>query len=259
MKTLISKSVIIEAAKTLSTRFNPKVGAIRSWDHNSDKWDYPVIIDNMLNLELLFEATKLKGDSIYHQIAVKHANTTLKNHFRADNSSFHVVDYDPENGEIIQKTTAQGYADESAWARGQAWGLYGYTLCYRYTKNPIYLAQANKIADYILNHPNLPKDKVPYWDYNDPKIPDAPKDASAAAITASALFELATYANNKSYTKSANQILNSLSNSYQAPANQNAGFILVHSTGHKPANSEIDVPINYADYYYLEALLRSRN
>ncbi|MDQ0966749.1 unsaturated chondroitin disaccharide hydrolase [Flavobacterium sp. W4I14] len=254
------KAVIIEAAKTLSTRFNPKTGVILSWDHSRDKWVNPVIIDNMMNLELLFEATKLTGDSTFYKIAVSHANTTIKNHFRSDFSSYHVIDYDPNTGAVLKKNTHQGYSHESAWARGQAWGLYGYTMCYRYTKNPIYLKQAENIAKFIFDHPNMPKDLVPYWDFNAPQIPNEPRDASAAAVMASGLYELSGYSNQGSdYYKKANQILKSLSTNYIAPIGTAKGFILLHSTGSKPSNSEVDVPLNYADYYYLEALLRYKN
>lgn len=253
------KEVIITTAKTLSLRFSPKTGVIKSWD-NRKEWKYPVIIDNMMNLELMFEATKLSGDSSFYKIAVSHANTTMKNHFRPDYSSYHVIDYDPETGAVLHKQTHQGYADESAWARGQGWGLYGYTMCYRETKNPAYLKQAEAIAKFIFSNPNMPKDKVPYWDFNDPAIPNAPRDASAAALMASALYELSTYsANGKEYKKLADEIVKSLTKSYQAKPGESKGFILLHSTGHKPANSEIDVPISYADYYYLEALLRQEH
>lgn len=253
------KEIIIQSAKTLSKRFNPTVGCIRSWDHNQDKWGYPVIIDNMMNLELLFEATRMTGDSSFYKIAVSHANTTLKNHFRNDNSSYHVVDYNPTTGNVVKKNTHQGYSHESAWARGQAWGLYGYTMCYRETKDKKYLVQAQKIAGFILNNPNLPKDLVPYWDFSAPNIPNEPRDASAAAITASALYELSLYCKKRSgYRKTADIILTNLSNGYRSPIGENRGFILLHSTGSKPMNSEVDVPINYADYYYLEALLRSK-
>ncbi|RYY64124.1 MAG: glucuronyl hydrolase, partial [Chitinophagaceae bacterium] len=189
----IYSDVIVQAAKSLSTRFNPITGVIRSWDHSRDKWEYPVIIDNMMNLELLFAATKLTGDSSFYKIAVTHADNTLKNHFRPDYSSFHVVDYDSRTGAVRNRHTHQGYSHESSWARGQAWALYGYILCYRETGNKTYLANAEGIANYVLNNPAIPKDGVPYWDYHDPKIPDAPKDASAAAITASALYELNIY------------------------------------------------------------------
>ena len=252
------RSVIIQAAKSLSSRFNAKAGVIKSWDHGKDKWKFPVIIDNMMNLELLFEATKLTGDSSFYQIAVKHANTTQKNHFRSDFSSYHVVDYDINTGEVIKKVTAQGYADESAWARGQAWALYGYTVCYRETKEKSYLDLAVSIANLIMNYKSKPADGIPFWDYNDPAIPMVSRDASAAAITASALYELAKYVPKKAlYSKEANKILKTLSTAYASKPGTNYGFILEHSTGHRPANSEIDVPINYADYYYLEALLRS--
>lgn len=253
------KDIIIQAAKTLSTRFNPFVGCIKSWDHTKDKWGYPVIIDNMMNLELLFTATKLTGDSSFYKIAVSHANTTLKNHFRPDFSSYHVIDYDTITGKVLKKNTAQGYSDESAWARGQAWGLYGYTMCYRETRDPKYLQQAENIAGFILNHPNMPKDLVPYWDFNAPNIPDEPRDASAAAIIASALSELSTFSKNGSaYRKKADQIIESLTENYRSPIGKNKGFILIHSTGAKPMNSEVDVPLIYADYYYLEALIRSK-
>ena len=252
------KKVIIQAAKSLSTRFNAKAGVIRSWDHSRDRWKYPVIIDNMMNLELLFNATKLTGDSSFYKIAVSHANHTMINHYRPNYSSYHVVDYNPETGEVIQKNTAQGYSDASAWARGQAWGLYGYTMCYRETGDKKYLVQAQNIAKFIFSNPNLPKDLIPYWDYDDPAIPNVPRDVSAAAIMASALYELATYSPGYDYTKKANAILENIAKSYKNPLNSNGDFILLHSTGNKPGKSEIDVPLNYADYYYLEALLRSK-
>jgi unsaturated chondroitin disaccharide hydrolase len=252
------KDVIIQSAKTLSTRFNPKVGCIRSWDHHKEQWGYPVIIDNMMNLELLFAATRLTGDSSFYKIAVSHANTTMKNHFRPDYSSYHVVDYDTVTGKVVKRNTHQGYADESAWARGQGWALYGYTMCYRETKNVAYLRQAENVAKFILNHPNLPADKIPYWDFNAPGIPNEPRDASAAGVIASGLIELAKYSKNKKeYLTVANTILQNLTKNYRSPIGENKGFILLHSTGSKPANSEVDVPLNYGDYYYLEALLRS--
>ncbi|MFT3827169.1 MAG: glycoside hydrolase family 88 protein [Chitinophagaceae bacterium] len=255
------KAVIIQSAKTLSTRFNPVVGCIRSWDHSRDKWGYPVIIDNMMNLELLFAATRFTGDSSFYKIAVTHANTTMKNHFRSDYSSYHVVDYDTVTGNVVKKNTHQGYAHESSWARGQGWALYGYTMCYRETKDPKYLQQAEHVAAFILGHPNMPADLVPYWDFNAPGIPNEPRDASAAAVIASGLYELSTYskANAKKYRNTADKIVKSLTEKYRSPIGENKGFILLHSTGSKPANSEVDVPLNYADYYYLEALLRKQS
>jgi len=253
------KAILIQGAKSLITRFNKKAGVIKSWDHNTDKWQYPVIIDNMMNLELLYWASKTTGDPVYKNVANTHALTTIKNHFRANNSSFHVIDYDTLTGQVRNKLTHQGYADGSAWARGQAWGLYGYTVAYRETKDKRFVDQANKIARFIINHPKLAADKIPYWDYDDPRLPNIPRDASAAAITASALLELKNYpgADKKVYTKFAGQLLESLStDQYLAKTGTNNNFILMHSTGHLPNNSEIDTPINYADYYFIEALMR---
>jgi hypothetical protein len=252
------KDVIIQSAKTLATRFNPVTGVIRSWD-NRAKWKYPVIIDNMMNLELLFAATRLSGDSTFYKIAFSHAATTMKNHFRRDYSSYHVLDYDTATGKVTQKTTHQGYADESAWARGQAWGLYGFTMCYRETHNKAFLDQAEHIAAFLFTNPNMPKDLVPYWDFNAPNLPNEPRDASAAAVIASGLYELSLYSKNgKAYRKTADKIIESLSNYYRAPIGEAKGFVLLHSTGARPSNSEVDVPLSYADYYYLEALLRMK-
>jgi len=251
--------VFLTAAKTLSTRYNPKVGAIRSWDFNKDVWNYPVIIDNMMNLEMLFEATNYSGDSSFYHIADQHAKTTLKNHFRSDYSSYHVVSYNPETGEVEKKNTHQGHNHESAWSRGQAWGLYGFATTYRYTKNPAFLDQAIKIADYIFNHPNLPKDLIPYWDYDAPNIPNEPRDVSAAAVTASGLYELSAHdpQNAQKYNDWANTILESLNaEKYQCDT---APFFLKHSVGSIPGEFEIDAPIIYADYYYVEALNRQLN
>ncbi|SDX62024.1 Glycosyl Hydrolase Family 88 [Lutibacter oricola] len=255
------KQVMITAAKSLSTRFNPTIGCIKSWDVTGGwqaerGWKYPVIIDNMMNLELLFEVSKLTGDDSYKNIAITHANTTLKNHFRADNSSVHVVDYDPETGEVRNKHTAQGFAHTSAWARGQAWGLYGYTVCYRYTKDEKYLQQAEKIAKFITEYKGTPEDGIPYWDYNAPNIPNEPRDVSAAAITVSALIELDDFSKNN-YQPAIDKIMTSLaSDTYTAKVGENKHFILKHSVGSIPHGNEIDVPLNYADYYYLEALVR---
>ncbi len=251
------KAIMIQGAKSLITRFNKNTGVIKSWDHGA--WQYPVIIDNMMNLELLYWASKVTGDPVYKNVANTHALTTLKNHFRPDNSSYHVIDYDTITGKVLARVTHQGYADESAWARGQAWGMYGYTVAYRETKDKRFLAQAQKIAGFFINHPRLPEDKVPYWDFDDLKIPNVTRDASAAAIAASALLELQKYSPEKAkeFTSVASQILTSLSSpAYLAKTGSNNNFILMHSTGHLPGGSEIDTPINYADYYYIEALIR---
>lgn len=256
------KQVMIQAANSLSTRFNPKVGCIKSWDVDKGwqatrDWQFPVIIDNMMNLELLFKASELTGDSKYKEIAITHANTTMKNHYRPNFSSNHVIDYDPETGAVRKKNTAQGYANESSWARGQAWGLYGFTVCYRYTKDKKYLDQAQKIAHYILTYKGTPKDGIPYWDYNAPNIPNEPRDVSAAAVTVSALIELDGYTT-ESYKTAIDKIMNSLaSDEYTAKKGEINNFILKHSVGSIPHGNEIDVPLNYADYYYLEALVRN--
>lgn len=260
--------VVRQSAETLCTRFNPSVGAIRSWDHNRDKWKYPVIIDNMMNLEMLFKMAEATGDKKFRDIAVSHADVTLKNHFRPDRSSYHVVDYDPETGSPRSKVTHQGYSDDSFWSRGQSWGLYGYTMCYRYTKDKKYLEHAQGIADWFLNLPYMPSDMVPYWDMKAPGTdrkdnPEVPRDASAASLIASGLYELAEYVDAErgaSYRSTADKILASLeSDRYTAKPGDNEGFLLYHSTGHHPAGSEIDVPLIYADYYYLEALMRKRD
>jgi rhamnogalacturonyl hydrolase YesR len=253
------RDIIVQSAKTLCTRYNKNVGSLRSWDFKSDVWEFPVIIDNMMNLELLFETTKITGDSTYHNIAVQHANTTLKNHFRPNNSIYHVVVYDTITGNVKEKVTHQGINDDSSWARGQGWGIYGYTMLYRYTKNPIYLKQAEATAKFYMENPNLPEDGIPYWDFNDPAIPNAPRDASAAAVVSSALFELYGYTKNKVYLDFATKTLNNLNSSnYLLEDSINQPFILNHSTGDWPKNSEINAPIVYADYYFLEAMLRQK-
>lgn len=253
------RDVMLQAARTLCTRYSPKVGCIRSWDHNADRWTFPVIIDNMMNLEILFEAYKLTGDKSFYDIAVSHANVTMKNHFRDDYSSYHVVDYDPVTGTVRSRVTHQGYSDDSFWSRGQGWALYGYTMCYRYTHDQRYLEQAKNIAKFLFSLKNMPEDGIFFWDMKDPSIPDVPRDASAAALVASAFYELQAYVGaelGKKYIAYADKIVNSLIDHYQAPVGSNQGFLLLHSTGNKPANSEIDVPINYADYFYMEALRR---
>lgn len=252
------RDIMLESAHTLATRYKDKVGAIRSWDHNRDKWQCPVIIDNMMNLELLYWAANESGDSTLRDIATTHALTTMKNHFRDDNSSYHVVDYDTITGKVLNKHTHQGYAHESAWSRGQAWGLYGYTMCYRNTQRPEFLEQAKKISDYIFNSPTLPEDLVPYWDYQAPNIPNEPRDVSAAAVTACALYELSMYdkENAQIHKDRADKIVASLSDHYRASQGADRGFLLLHSVGSGNSGSEVDVPIIYADYYFLEALLK---
>lgn len=248
------KTVIIRTADNLASRFNPQIGAIRSWDFGP--WNFPVIIDNMMNLELLFQASKLSGDNKYKDIAIRHADKTMACHFRPDVTSYHVVSYNPD-GSIETRQTFQGRSDESAWARGQAWGVYGYTVCYRETGDKKYLEFAQKIADMIISRVKT-DDHIPLWDYDAPNLPTTPRDASAAAVTSSALFELCGYLpDGQKYFDYAESILRSLSSpEYLAEPGTNCGFILKHSTGSLAHGSEIDVPLNYADYYYLESIKR---
>ncbi|WP_215223110.1 glycoside hydrolase family 88 protein [Echinicola shivajiensis] len=253
------QDIMLEGAESLATRFHPETGLIKSWDHG--KWQYPVIIDNMMNLEFLFWAANASGNEDFKNINLSHADSTMKHHYRKDYSSFHVVDYSIENGQPVGKQTAQGKADDSAWSRGQAWGLYGYTVMFRETKDPKYLNQAEHIADYTLNHPNMPEDLIPYWDYDAPASDSTLRDVSAAAVNASALLELSKYTQDSkksnSYKNAAEKMLISMSSApYIAEEGQNGGFILKHSVGSIPHNSEIDVPLTYADYYYIEALKR---
>jgi len=255
------KDIMITGAGSLSTRFNLLIGCIKSWNSNS-RWQFPVIVDNMMNLEFLCEMTKLSGDSSFYKIAITHANTTIKNHYRSDFSSYHLIDYDTITGKKVKGYTAQGAFDESAWARGQSWGLYGFTMMYRETKKKEYLDEANNIAKFLLHHKNLPADKIPYWDYDAPGIPNTYRDASAASIMCSALLELAKYSDTKQqkeYLDVAITILKSLSSFYRAIVGTNGGFILKHGVGHLPAKSEVDVPLTYGDYYFVEALIRYKN
>jgi len=270
------KEILIQSAKSLCTRYNEKTGCIKSWNYRESwdgkyKWFFPVIIDNMMNLELLYFATEVTGDRRYASIATKHAETTAKNQFRKDFSSYHVVNYDPNTGEVLFKGTCQGFADNSTWARGQAWAIYGYTMVYRYTNDKKFLTLAQKLADYWIQNPNLGKDFIPNWDFNagqkgytaaqwigkNSYPADTPRDASAAAITCSALFELSGYLKDVKYYNAAVKTLNSLSTAeYLAKVGENGNFILKHSVGSLPHGAEIDVPLIYADYYFLEALLR---
>lgn len=255
----VYKEAVMTAAASLATRYRPGIQSIQSWN-GGGRLHCPVIIDNMMNLELLYWVSDHGGDSRYRDIAIRHANSTLERHFRPDHSSYHVLDYDLESGKILQKITWQGAADSSAWSRGQAWGLYGFTMMYRFSKNEAYLEQARKIAGFLLNHPNLPADKVPYWDYNAPRIPNAARDASSASIMASALLELGQYVKGKErkkYLDAATTMIRSLASpAYRSAPGENGGFIIKHCVGSLPQQSEVDVSLTYADYYFIEALLR---
>lgn len=251
--------VLETGAGSLATRYDPKIGLIRSWNFNKHRWQYPVIIDNMMNLELLMWAYKQTGNQLYQTISVNHADKTMHYHYRPDYSCYHVVSYDTITALPHKRETWQGAADESSWSRGQAWGLYGFTYMYRETKQERYLDQAVQIADYMIKHPNMPTDYIPYWDYNAPDIPNEPRDASAAALMASALIELSGFVPSPlkdTYLSVAeSQIITLSSSEYLAEPGTNGNFILKHSTGAKPFKSEVDVPLTYADYYYVEALV----
>lgn len=296
-------TVLVNTAKSLATRFRPAAGIIQSWNTDNPAhwqahkgWDCPVIIDNMMNLELFFKVSEMTGDDTYKNIAISHADKTIENHFREDFSTYHVVDYNDETGEVRRKCTAQGIADESRWARGQAWAIYGYTVAYRFTKDAKYLKQAEDIANYLLvEEDNMPEDLVPLWDFDvaefasdgeemvhlfnkwvnifeDPETTEYYKnlrDVSSAAIIASALYELNWYTQNKMYKEKADKMIESLSKApYRAEVGTNGGFIFKHSVGSLPHShvrrvekndkslGNIDVPLNYADYYFLEALIR---
>ena len=255
------RDLIVRTSETLITRFDPNVGLIRSWTNKNGKPNpYLVIIDNMMNLEMLFQASRLTGDPKFREVAVAHADKTLVQHFREDGSAYHVLAYNAGTGRVDEYRGGQGYSNTSAWARGQSWGLYGFTMCYRETGDERYLERAVRRAGYILDHPNLPSDGVPYWDFD---RPGEERDASAAAVIASGLLELSGYVPQKQarrYFRAAERILRSLSSDkYLNPAGSAHGFLLAHSVGHKPKGSQVDVPIIYADYYFLEALLRYRD
>jgi len=270
------KEILVQSAKSLCKRYNEQVGSIQSWNTRKSKgdintWEFPVIMDNMMNLELLFYASKVTKDSSFRDIAISHALQTLTHHVRADYSSFHVVNYDPHTGKALHTQTLQGFSDNSTWARGQAWGIYGFTMVYRETGDKRFLSTAEGMADFFLDHPRLPDDKIPYWDFNvgeEGYHPDwdyrkeneIPRDASAAAITASALLELCDYVDadkGRKYEQAAYDILSTLaSEPYLNIEQANPYYLLKHSTGNFPSNNEVDVPLIYADYYFLEALHR---
>lgn len=247
------KNVIYNTSNTLCYRYNETIGAIRSWDFGD--WDFPVIIDNMMNLEMLYWAGKNLNEPRFIDIANRHAMVTMENHFRDDYSSVHVVDYCQQTGGVHGTQTFQGLHDHSAWSRGQAWGLYGYVMSYRETGKKEFLDHAEKIAALIIS--KLPNDYIPFWDFDLPSTNGEPKDASSAAVTASALIELYQFTQNQEYKRIATEMLKELmSPNYRAELGKDNWFLLKHSTGHYSQKSEIDTPINYADYYFLEAMLR---
>jgi unsaturated chondroitin disaccharide hydrolase len=251
---------LLQGAKTLTHRFNPVVGSIRSWD--GGPWHYPVIVDNLMNLELLFWAAKTSHDTSFSHIAISHLNNDLKYRFRKDGSTYHVLDFDPRSGKLLASKTWQGYSDSSCWTRGQAWAIYGLTMAYRYTHNKKYLEYAMKAANYFISQLKKIPDYIPYWDFNDPAIPNTPKDVSAAAIAASGLLELSHYqAVPKSlyYNMSIKILQNLCTDKYLVMPGSNYYFLLKHSVVNKHSNTGVDVPVMYADYYFLQALWRYKN
>jgi unsaturated chondroitin disaccharide hydrolase len=250
------RSALLNGAASLASRFNANVGCIRSWDWGD--WQYPVIIDNMMNLELLFYGAELGGEPEWTELGLSHALKTMQNHVRPDGGTFHVVDYEPSTGAVLSRGTYQGAADSSTWARGQAWAIYGFAMAYRYTHDIRLLETAEKVADYFIGH--LPSDAIPYWDFQAPGIPDTNRDSSAAAIAASGLQELAAFGRGSSrakYRRAAEAMLRTLSSDDYLALDGTSPGILLHAVGGFPFNSEVDVSLIYGDYYYVQALLRS--
>lgn len=251
------RTAALRAADSLATLFNPNVGTILSWPrHIKDYGGHNTIMDNMMNLELLFWATEHGGSPRLKDIAVRHAETTIKHHFRPDGSCYHVAVYDRQTGEFLRGQTHQGYSDNSMWSRGQAWAIYGYTMVYRFTKEKRFLDHAQKVTDiYLKRLKETSDDCIPRWDMD---APDSVKDVSAACIVASALLELSDYVSADratTYCDFATKTLSQLNSERYQSRDKNVSFLL-HSTGHHPAGSEIDASIIYADYYYLEALIK---
>jgi hypothetical protein len=251
------REILLQSALSLIKRYNPIVGCIKSWDGRAE-WPYPVIIDNMMNLELLFWAASHGGGPVFSDIAVSHALKTMANHVRPDGSTYHVVDFDTLTGDVVRKQTSQGYADESVWARGQAWAIYGFTMVYRETRDPRFLETAERVADFFIKH--LPPDHIPYWDFRVPGIPNAERDASAGAIAASGLLELGTLSKDASrrsaYMAAAEGILTSLTAPPYLSQGTASRGIINHAVGNRPRNGEVDVSLIYGDYYAVEAMLR---
>ena len=252
--------LLVEAAGTLCIRFEPKLGVIRSWGKVDDRKNFLVIPDNMMNLELLEWAAKAKnGEKRFADVARSHATVTMKNHFRADGGTYHVLNYSQKDGRIQEIRRGQGASCFTAWSRGQSWAIYGYTMMYRETKDKAYLEFAQKVSDYAINHPNMPKDGIPYWDFG---APGEERDSSAGAVMAAALVELSKFVEgDKScgyFEFAAKQLLSLASPAYFSEGDEVGHYLLKHGVGNKPGGSEIDTPLNYGDYYFLEALIRFR-
>ncbi|PZD96857.1 glycosyl hydrolase [Paenibacillus sambharensis] len=244
----------IAAANYLAGRFNPVGNYIRAWNDNLSGW---AIVDCSMNLSLLFWASEETKDPRYKHIAMKHADTVLQCFIRPDGSCNHIVNFNPETGEMVESIGGQGYGPESAWSRGQSWALYGMANTYRYTKDIRYLDASKRVAHYFLA--SLPEDHVPYWDFRVPNQEGEPRDTSAAAIAASGLLELAELVPQEEsslYYRSACRIHEALTEQYGTWDMPDHEGILLGGTSHKPANANVNVSLIYGDYYYVEALAK---
>ena len=266
-------ALLKKTASSLSKRFNPDLGLIRSWGSIDDNKNFLVIPDNMMNLELLEVVAKNMGNGErvtgngvvlkrFDEIARSHANVTMRHHFRPDGGCYHVLNYDQRPGflgTVQELRRGQGLSCETAWSRGQSWGIYGYTMMYRFTKEPRYLEFAQKLADFAINHLNMPEDGIPFWDYG---APGEERDSSAGSVMASALLELSGFVPGEKCARyrafAVKQLLSLSSPEYFSVDGEIGHFLLKHGVGHKPGNGEVDTPLNYGDYYFLEALLRFR-
>lgn len=260
LKTDKYDSIIVDAAKALSRRYSDQLGVIRSWGKIEDKKDFLVIPDNMMNLELLTVAEGISGEKRFGKVARSHASVTMKNHFRADGGTYHVLNYSQKDGRIKEIRRGQGSSCFTAWSRGQSWAIYGYTMMYRETGDKTYLDFAQKVSDYAINHPNMPEDGIPYWDFG---APGEERDSSAGAIMAAGLTELSKYVDEEKgrmyLAYAVKQILSLASPAYFSEGDEAGHYLLKHGVGNKPGGSEIDVALNYGDYYFLEALMRFRD
>ena len=252
------KSVALTAADSLLSRFNDKIRAITVLGEPENSG--LVAIDTMMNLPLLWWAYEKTGNQEYYDTACKHAFTTMQYFVRGDGSTYHIVEFDPNSGQVVRITTLQGYNAESCWSRGQAWGIYGFALAYNYTKREEFLKTAEKLADYYIA--NCPSDYVPCWDFNDPKIPNTIRDSSAAAITVCGLLDLSDAEPDKTkaenYEEIAYKILTSLSQNYLT-FGLNSHGILLHGCFHKSNDIATDSSLIFGDYYYMEALIKAIN
>ena len=259
LKTDRYDALLLEAADSLTKRYNAKLGLIRSWGKIEDDKTFLVIPDNMMNLELLEAATKIGGERRFADVARSHATVTMRHHFRPDGGTYHVLNYSQKDGRIQEIRRGQGAQVGTAWSRGQSWAIYGYAMMYRETGKKEYLDFAQKVTDFAINHPNMPADGIPYWDYG---APGEERDSSAGSIMASGLLELCKYVDAEKGAKyrafAVKQLLSLASDDYFSKGGEIGHFLLKHGVGSKPGGSEIDTPLDYGDYYFLEALLRFR-